>query len=101
MKLSIIIPVLNERATVTTLLDAVLGVELEGVEKELVIVEGGSTDGTREIIRSYETRPGVRAVYEDAPHGKGAAVRTGLALVTGDVVLIQDGDLEYSTDEDT
>ncbi|MBI5209890.1 MAG: glycosyltransferase family 2 protein [Elusimicrobia bacterium] len=97
MVLSVIIPVLNEKATVSTLLDAVLAVQVEGFEKEIVIVEGASSDGTREVVRSYETRPGVKVVYEDAPHGKGAAVRTGLAHVTGDVVLIQDGDLEYST----
>ncbi|MFA6317454.1 MAG: glycosyltransferase family 2 protein [Elusimicrobiota bacterium] len=99
MKLSIIVPVYNEAATVRVLLDAVLAVELPGIEKEVFIVEGNSTDGTREIVRSYEKRPGVRVLYEDAPHGKGAAVRAGLGLVTGDVVLIQDGDLEYSTDD--
>lgn len=96
MKFSIVVPVYNERATAATLLDSVLGVELSGVEKEIVIVEGRSTDGTRELVKGYEGRPGVKVVYEEAPRGKGAAVRAGLALVTGDVVLIQDGDLEYS-----
>ncbi len=96
MKFSIVVPVYNERATVATLLDAVLGVELPGVEKEILIVEGRSTDGTREIVKGYEGRPGVRVFYEEAPRGKGAAVRAGLGLATGDVVLIQDGDLEYS-----
>lgn len=96
MKFSIIIPVYNERATVAKLLDMVLEIKLEGIEKELIIVEGSSTDGTREIVRDYEKRTGVTVVYEDAPRGKGAAVRVGLSRVTGDVVLIQDGDLEYS-----
>ncbi len=99
MKFSIIVPIFNEKATAPILLDQVLKVQLPGVEKEIVIVEGNSTDGTRDIVKSYESRPGVRAIYEDAPRGKGAAVRTGLAAITGDVVLIQDGDLEYSTDD--
>lgn len=99
MKFSIIVPVYNERATVRTLLDRVLGVRLDGIEKEVVIVEGNSTDGTREIVREYESKPGIRVLYEDAPRGKGAAVRAGLAAVTGELVLIQDGDLEYSTED--
>ena len=97
MKFSIIVPVFNERATARVLLDQVLAAPVGDLEKEVVIVEGNSTDGTRDIVREYEGKPGVRAIYEDAPRGKGAAVRTGLAVVTGDVVLIQDGDLEYST----
>ncbi|MBI4423771.1 MAG: glycosyltransferase family 2 protein [Elusimicrobia bacterium] len=99
MKLSIIVPVFNERATVRALLDQVLSVRLAGIEKEIVIVEGNSTDGTREAAREYEGKRGVRVLYEEAPRGKGAAVRAGLAAVTGDVLLIQDGDLEYSTDD--
>ncbi len=96
-KFSIIVPVYNERATVRTLLDQVLGVPLPGgLEKEVIIVEGGSTDGTRELVKGYEARPGVKVVYEEKPAGKGAAVRKGLAEVSGDIVLIQDGDLEYS-----
>lgn len=99
MKLSLIIPVFNERATAAQLLDEVLAFSMPGVEKELVIIESGSTDGTTQIIKGYEGRPGVRVVFEDRPRGKGAAVRTGLALVTGDVVLIQDADLEYKVSD--
>lgn len=94
--LSVIIPIFNERATAAALLDMVLGLPLPGLDKDIIIVEGRSTDGTTDIVRGYESRPGVRVVYETAPKGKGAAVRTGLALVKGDIVLVQDGDLEYS-----
>lgn len=99
MKLSIIIPIFNERATAKALLDSVLALELPGVDKEIIVVEGRSTDGTREIVRDYEARPGVRVLYEEEPRGKGAAVRAGLSLVTGDIVVIQDGDLEYSVSD--
>ena len=94
-RLSIVLPVYNERATAAALLDRVLAVDLGGVERELIIVEGNSTDGTRELVRGYEGRPGVKVLYEDRPRGKGAAVRAGLAMATGDFLLIQDGDLEY------
>ncbi len=93
--LSIIVPVYNEAATAATLLDRVLAVNLPGLSKEVIIVEGNSTDGTRELVRGYEARSEVRAIYEDRPRGKGAAVRTGLAAATGGYLLIQDGDLEY------
>jgi glycosyltransferase involved in cell wall biosynthesis len=95
MKLSIIFPVYNERNTLTEILDDVLSFQMEGIELEVVIVEGNSTDGTRELVRGYESRPNVRVIYEEVPRGKGAAVRTGLAEITGDILLIQDGDLEY------
>ncbi len=94
-RLSIVLPVYNERATAAALLDRVLAVDLGGLERELIIVEGNSTDGTRELVRGYEGRPGVKVLYEDRPRGKGAAVRAGLALATGEFLLIQDGDLEY------
>ena len=96
MRLSIVVPVYNEKATFPILIEKVIGVALpRGLEKEIVIVEGGSTDGTREEVRRYDGRPGIKIVWEDAPRGKGAAVRAGLAEITGDLVLIQDGDLEY------
>lgn len=98
-KLSIIFPVFNERATVRQILDQVLAFAMPGVEKEVIIVEGNSTDGTREIIREYEGRPEVRVIYEERPSGKGSAVRAGLAEVRGDLVLIQDGDLEYKVSD--
>lgn len=99
-KFSIIVPIYNERATAATLLDQVLAVPLPaGLEREVVIVEGGSTDGTRALVRGYEGRPGVSVIYEDAPSGKGAAVRRGLEKVSGDIVLVQDGDLEYSVED--
>jgi len=99
VKLSVIFPVYNERATVREILDQVLAFSMTGLETEVLIVEGNSTDGTREIIREYEGRPGVRIFYEERPCGKGAAVRTGLKQVCGDIVLIQDGDLEYEVED--
>ena len=93
--LSSIGPLSNERATAATLLDRVLALEIPGLSKEVIIVEGNSTDGTRELARGYAARPGVRVIYEDAPQGKGAAVRAGLAAATGGYLLVQDGDLEY------
>lgn len=98
-RLSIVLPVYNESATCQELIDTVLAKNLVGVEREVVIVESNSTDGSREIVRRYETHPGVRIVYEDRPRGKGYAVRNGLSHSTGDLLLIQDADLEYDIND--
>jgi glycosyltransferase involved in cell wall biosynthesis len=87
--------VYNEAATFPTLLGRVRDVRLPGLDKEIVIVEGNSSDGTRELVRGCEGLPGLRVIYEDRPGGKGAAVRAGLAAVQGEYLLVQDGDLEY------
>jgi len=99
MKLSIIIPVYNEERTVETLLNKVVNAKYEGVEKEIIIVEGNSTDRTREIVTRFAKEHGIRLILEDGPHGKGAASRLAFKETTGDTVLIQDGDLEYDPDE--
>ncbi len=90
--LSVLIPVYNERNTIHTILDAVHAVP---VRKQVVCVDDYSTDGSREIAREYEGRPGYRVLLADVNRGKGAALRRGFEVVTGDVVLIQDADLEY------
>jgi dolichol-phosphate mannosyltransferase len=92
MKLSVIVPVFDEKRTVAELLDRVARVPLE---KEIVIVDDGSTDGTREILKAYDQRPGFVVCYHDRNYGKGRAIRTGLDAVSGAVVVIQDADLEY------
>lgn len=97
-KLSIVLPVYNEVRYAARVIDAVLAKQLR-IDKEVIIVESGSTDGTREIVRSHEGRPGVKLVLEDRPRGKGHAVRAGLRHVTGSIVLIQDGDFEYDIDD--
>ena len=93
-KLSIVLPVFNEARYVRDVVETLLTKELK-IEKELVIVESNSTDGTREIVREFEGRPGVQVIFEERPRGKGHAVRTGLAAVSGTIVLIQDADFEY------
>ena len=85
-------PAYNEVATLERVLDAVLATPQE---KEVILVDDGSTDGTRELITRLGERDGVRAILHDRNQGKGAAVRTALAQATGEVVLIQDCDLEY------
>lgn len=94
-KLSVIVPIYNEIATVGEALDAILAKEVAGWSKEVIIVESNSADGTREVVRSYLDHTGVKVIFEEVPRGKGHAVRAGLAAATGDVILIQDADLEY------
>jgi len=95
LRLSIIIPVYNEIATVSRLLEKVIALPLAGVEKEIIAIESNSTDGTRDVVRRYESEGKLKALYEEQPMGKGHAVKAGFAAATGDWVLIQDGDLEY------
>ena len=97
--LSIIVPVFNERKTFSTVMDSLVKKELPGLEKEIVIVESHSTDGTREEVLRYQNTPGVNIILEDEPRGKGHAVRTGLEHIKGDFVLIQDADLEYDIND--
>ena len=91
--------VFNEAPTVAEAIDRVLDVDLGDTRLELVIVEGNSSDDTRQIVDGYSDDPRVRVIHEEEPRGKGRAVRTGLAAATGDVVLIQDGDLEYRVED--
>ena len=93
--LSVLVPVFNERATVQAALDALVAKRIAGWKLEIIIIESNSTDGSREVVQRYATLPGVTLVLEERPRGKGHAVRAGLARATGDVVLIQDADLEY------
>ncbi len=101
MKVSIIIAVYNEASTVAVLLERVWQQPLPGMTRELVIVESNSTDGSRGIVAEFVARhtgtgpQQVSAIYQDRPRGKGYAIRQGLAAATGDIVLIQDADLEY------
>jgi 2-polyprenyl-3-methyl-5-hydroxy-6-metoxy-1,4-benzoquinol methylase len=93
--LSIIVPAYNERATVAEVLDALAAKKIAGLDKEIIVVESNSTDGTRDVVKKYESHPEFRLILEDGPRGKGAATRAGLAAARGDIVLIQDADLEY------
>ncbi|HNW91952.1 MAG TPA: glycosyltransferase family 2 protein [bacterium] len=92
MRLSVIIPVYNEQTTLPELLARVRAVP---VAKEIIIVDDGSTDGTREWLRDRPAVAGELVLYHDHNQGKGMALRTGLARATGEVVIIQDADLEY------
>ncbi|WP_291987685.1 glycosyltransferase family 2 protein [Luteitalea sp.] len=96
MKLTVVIPVYNEVDTLLHLLDRVQEV---AIEKELVLVDDCSTDGTRELLRRTSLPANVRVLYHERNQGKGAALRTGFASATGDVVIIQDADLEYDPQE--
>jgi glycosyltransferase involved in cell wall biosynthesis len=98
VRLSIVIPVYNEKATIRAIIEKVLSVRLEGIEKELIVVNDCSRDGTREALEELSL-PDVRIVHHERNRGKGAALRTGFARATGDIVLVQDADMEYNPDE--
>lgn len=93
MTLSIIIPVFNEKNTVLALLKKVVDIDLGDIKKEIVLIDDGSTDGTKEILKTLEGQH--KIIYHEKNQGKGAAVRTGFKNASGDLVLIQDADLEY------
>lgn len=99
MKLSIVMPAFNERHTIKDIVRRVLAVDLGAIEKELIVVDDGSRDGTREILRDLDGQHGVRVVYHEQNLGKGAAVARGFRDATGDIVIVQDADLEYNPDE--
>lgn len=95
MKLSIIVPIFNEEATLPTLIKCVQAVDLP---QEIILVDDGSTDGTPDILAQWDADPAVTLtiLYHSHNQGKGAAIATGLAQATGHLVLIQDADLEYN-----
>ena len=96
MLLSVLVPVYNERSTVEPLLRRVLAVPLD---KEVIVVDDGSTDGTREALRELAEGLPIRLLFHPANRGKGAAVRTALAEARGDIVIVQDADLEYDPED--
>lgn len=92
--LSIVIPVYNEKKTITEILRRVMAIHLPQIRKEIIVVDDCSADGTREILKKMN-QSGVKIIYHSQNLGKGAAVRTGFGQVTGDYLMVQDADLEY------
>lgn len=91
--LSVVMPVYNEAKTIVEVIGRVLNAPV-ALMKEIIVVDDASTDGTRELLRNMSS-PEIRLLFHDVNRGKGAAIRTGVAHATGDIVLIQDADLEY------
>ncbi|MFH1575563.1 MAG: glycosyltransferase family 2 protein [Candidatus Nealsonbacteria bacterium] len=94
---SIIIPIYNERGTLLKILERVERSDTLGLEKEIILVDDGSTDGTRDILKTLEDK--YKVFYHEKNQGKGGALRTGFQKATGDIILIQDADLEYDPKE--
>jgi len=95
-RLSVVMPVYNERKTIR---DVIAKVRLVPVDKELIIVDDCSTDGTRDFLKQLEKEAGVKVFYHDQNQGKGAALRTGFKHCAGEIVIVQDADLEYFPEE--
>ncbi len=96
LKISIVIPVYNEKEFIKTLIGRV---EATDYNKEIILVDDFSTDGSREIVKEYEGAEGFKVCLHAVNKGKGAALRSGFALVTGDIIIVQDADLEYNPND--
>ena len=97
MKLSIVIPCFNEKATILELIDAVRSAPIQ--DKQIIIVDDGSTDGTLEILKGIENQADLDIIFHKKNSGKGAALSTGFSAATGDICIVQDADLEYDPQE--
>ena len=99
--LSILVPIYNERATLARVIERIDAVDLPGgLSRRVVLIDDASTDGTREQLEALrDQRPDIRVLFHESNRGKGAALRTGWAHADGDIVLIQDADLEYSPND--
>jgi glycosyltransferase involved in cell wall biosynthesis len=93
MEVTVIIPVYNEKNNIETIIRLV---ERVGLVQEIIVVDDFSVDGTRDLLRK---RKGIKTIFHDKNRGKGAAIRSGLQIASGDVVIIQDADLEYSPEQ--
>ncbi len=99
MRLSILMPIYNEENTIKEILRRVKEANVKNInDKEIIIINDGSTDGTKEILENIE-QPGIKIIHLNKNRGKGWAIREGMKSVTGDIVIIQDGDLEYNPDD--
>lgn len=96
---SVIVPIYNEKPTVKAALDALVAKRITGYELRLILVESNSKDGSRDVVMTFRDTPGVSIILEDVPRGKGHAVRAGLAAADGEIVMIQDADLEYDLND--
>jgi len=96
MKLSVIIPVYNEQPTIEKLISRVKAADIGDVEKEIIVVDDSSTDGTREVLPKIE---GIQLIFRESNGGKGSALKTGIEQSTGEIIIVQDADLEYSPEE--
>lgn len=92
MLLSVLIPAYNEIKSIDTIIAKIQAVDLD---KEIIIVDDGSTDGTRERLATYASVPNVRVIHHEKNQGKGAAIRTAISHIRGDIAIVQDADLEY------
>jgi len=100
MKLSIVIPVYNEKRTLAEIVNKVLNVSLKNVQKEIILVNDASTDGSKQVVEDFANKhTEIKAIHHKRNQGKGASLKDGFKISTGDYVIVQDADLEYNPND--